>query len=270
MTAPSRSTTDLLLHMIVALLTPMFLTTTGNVNHAYAAAQATVRSCTARNPMDLLLIGQMIAFGLATLSSVSLSMEDNIPINLILRLRGNAVSLHRASDKCRRALPEPEPNPAVAHDAPLTGAELHHETEIIAEVELTRKRVAEYQAGFAQPQATPATVSNLPPDAGDKMKAATAQTDTESERRTGKPAAAPTGTPFSPESNLRAACTLAFPDATPAEIDTMVKEAMAESGAESMHAAAPHPTASNLIKATSAPPGWSRTPSDFPDTRDAA
>ena len=47
--------------------------------------------------MDLLLIGQMIALGLATLSSVSLSMAENIPISLILRLRGSAVSLHRAS-----------------------------------------------------------------------------------------------------------------------------------------------------------------------------
>jgi hypothetical protein len=252
MTATRLRITDVLLHMIVTLLTPMFLTTTGNVDQAYAAALATVRSCTARNPMDLLLIGQLIAFGLATLSSVSLSMEDNIPINLILRLRGNAVSLHRVSDKCRRALPEPEPNPAVAHDAPLTAAELRHEKEVIAEVELTRTRVAEYQASFAQPQAIPAPAP------------------TESERRTGKPEAAPIGTPFNPESNLRATWTLAFPDATQEEIDAVIQEAMAESRAETIHAAVPNPTAGHLINGTSPPPGWSPTPSYFPQPADTA
>jgi hypothetical protein len=232
MTASNLRTSDVLLHVIVSLLTPMFLTTTGNINHAYAAAQATVRSCTARNPMALLLIGQMIALSLATLSSVSLSMEDKIPINLILRLRGNAVSLHRASDKCRRALPDLEPNPVEAYDVPLTGAEPRHEAEnITAEVELTGKRVAESHASFAQPQAIPATIPDLPPDAAksrDQMTAATAQT--ESERPTGKPAAAPIGTPFNRERNLRAACTVAFPDATQQEIDALIKQAMSESG----------------------------------------
>jgi hypothetical protein len=212
MTATSLRTSDVLLHMIVTLLTPLFLTTSGTVEQAYAAALATVRSCTARNPIDLLLIGQMIAFSLATLSSVSLSMEDNIPINLILRLRGNAVSLHRASDKCRRALPElePEPTPAAPGDTPLTATELQHEAEIIAEVELTRKRVAEYQASFAQPQPTSAPVT------------------TASEQRTIKPEAAPVGSKFNPESNLRATWALAFPEATEQEIDIVVNEAMAE------------------------------------------
>jgi hypothetical protein len=148
--------------MIVALLTPMFLTTTGDVDQAYAAALATVRSCTARNPIDLLLIGQMIALSLATISSASLSMEENIPINLALRLRGNAVSLHRATEKCRQALPEPDP--ANACDAPLSDAELATGAEIIAGVERSRKRVAEYRVSFAQPLAGP-TPADPNPDA---------------------------------------------------------------------------------------------------------
>lgn len=260
MTATIRRTTDVLLHMIVTLLTPMFLTTTSDIDQAYAAALATVRSCTARNPMDLLLIGQMIAFGLATLTSISLSMEDNIPINQILRLRGNAVSLHRASEECRRALPEPEPDLADA-DTPLTAAELQHEAEVIAEVEQTRNRVAEYQARFAPSKATPAapaTVANLRPDAAkspDETRPATVQATIEPARRN--------ATPFNRESTLRAACTLAYPDATQAEIDAMIEDAMAESRTETTHN-------NHLINGTSPPPGWPQMPSHLPDSRDTA
>jgi hypothetical protein len=150
MTATSSRTADILMHTVVTFLTPMFLATTGARDQARTAAIETVRACLTPNPMDLLLIGQMIALGLATLSSVSLSMAENIPISLILRLRGSAVSLHRASDQCRRALPEP-----VQQEAPLSDIDLAEEERIIAEVAETRKRVAEYQASFAQPQAAP-------------------------------------------------------------------------------------------------------------------
>jgi hypothetical protein len=41
-------------------------------------------------------------------------MRENIPISLILRLRANAVSLHRAAEQCRLALLQPEPSYAAA------------------------------------------------------------------------------------------------------------------------------------------------------------
>src|ERR1700733_9648002 len=104
---------DILTNLIVAFLTPMFLATTGgDLNQARTAATETVNAYTARHPADLLLIGQSIALGLAVLSSISLSMAENIPINLILRLRGNAASMHRAADKCRSALAATEPEVA--------------------------------------------------------------------------------------------------------------------------------------------------------------
>ena len=90
----------------------MFLTVTGgDLDQARAAAIATVCACTARHPMDLLLIGQMIALGLATLGSVSLSMAENIPISLILRLRGNAVSLTGPVTTAAEPCPNPNPPP---------------------------------------------------------------------------------------------------------------------------------------------------------------
>ncbi len=74
--------------------------------------------------MDLLLIGQIIALGLAALSSVSLWVEESMPINLALRLRVSALCLRRTSHKCRRALPEP--NQTVAYDTSLTPTSSTH------------------------------------------------------------------------------------------------------------------------------------------------
>jgi hypothetical protein len=193
MTETSIHPADIVMNLIVAFLTPMFLATTGgDLSYARAAAIETVNAYTARNPADLLLIGQSIALGLAVLSSIGLSMAENIPINLILRLRGNAVSLHRASDRCRRAVPEPIAAPA--KEAPLSDIDLQLEEETIAEVARTRQRVNDYQASLARRQdalppaarTAPAT-DNLPPpeypDSPATMKAAMAALLADSERR---------------------------------------------------------------------------------------
>jgi hypothetical protein len=241
MTATNHRITDILIHTVVTFLTPMFLPTFGDLDQAHTAALETVRACLTRNPMDLFLIGQMIAFGLATLSSVSLSMTEDIPINLVLRLRANAVSLHRASDRCRRALPEPNPQ-----DAPLSDIDLEEEQRIIAEVARTQKRVAEYQASFAQPQAAPPpsapsapkaitkefdpNFSQNAPESLDVMKAAMARIVAEAERRIGEaeataPAirqAEPHGAPLNAEKILRAAWSCAMPDAPLEVIDELV------------------------------------------------
>jgi hypothetical protein len=113
MTATHTAPTDAFSNMIVTFLTPMFLTAVGgDLNQAHAVAIQTVNAYTGRDSASLLLIAQSIAFGLAVLSSISLSMEEDIPINLMLRLCGNAVSLHRAGDQCRRALAATQPEVA--------------------------------------------------------------------------------------------------------------------------------------------------------------
>ncbi len=48
-----------------------------------------------------------------------------------------------------------------------------------------------------------------------------------SERGTGAPTAAPTGVPFEPENNIRAAWATAFQDATHQGVDAFVKDATA-------------------------------------------
>ncbi len=101
---------DVFLQLIAAALTPIFSTATdGDQGRAQAAAIETINAYVPSYPSDLLPIAQIIAFGLAALRSISLSMAENIPIPLILRLRGNAASLSRGAEQCRRALAEPPP-----------------------------------------------------------------------------------------------------------------------------------------------------------------
>jgi hypothetical protein len=99
---------DVFMQLVAASLTPFFSTATdGDPVRAQAAAIETINAYVPNHPVDLLPIAQIIAFGLAALRSISLSMAENIPIPLILRLRGNAASLSRGAEQCRRALAEP-------------------------------------------------------------------------------------------------------------------------------------------------------------------
>jgi hypothetical protein len=194
--------TSILMNLIVAFLTPMLLTAIGG-DRALAKATAieTVNAYAARNPAELLLVGQSIALGIAMLSSVSLSMAENIPISLILRLRANAVSLHRAAEQCRRALPQPDPDyVAPAPEVPLSDAELAREQRVIAGIAESRQHVADFQARFTQPKPTPKPNPETPPPA---MQAAMAALAADSERRIAQADAAmkATGAPIPPKAS---------------------------------------------------------------------
>jgi hypothetical protein len=98
---------NILMALIITLLAPMFLgVTAGDINNARLAAIETVNAYRARNHADLIAIGQIIGFGLAALGSLSLSMEDDISLSMVLRLRGNANALNRSAEQNRRALAE--------------------------------------------------------------------------------------------------------------------------------------------------------------------
>jgi hypothetical protein len=102
---------DGLMALIIALLAPMFLgVTAGDPNLARLAALETVTAYQARNHADLLAIAQIIAYGLAALGSLSLSMDDNISVSMALRLRGNANALNRSAEQNRRTLTNTAPN----------------------------------------------------------------------------------------------------------------------------------------------------------------
>lgn len=116
----------MLLELVIALLAPLFLgVSAGNVEVARLAALETVNAYRARNQIDLLAVAQVFAFGLATLSSLTLSMAGDLSLSMILRLRGSANALSRSAEKhrCARQRPDhqsPCQQPAVEdHGQPL-------------------------------------------------------------------------------------------------------------------------------------------------------
>ena len=112
---------DVLLHLIVTLLSPMFFGVCGgNLDFARMAALETVNAYRARGPVDLIAVAQIIAFGLASVSSACLSMTDDISLTMTLKLRANANACDRSAERNRRALEKnrlsPLPDPVFAPD----------------------------------------------------------------------------------------------------------------------------------------------------------
>jgi hypothetical protein len=111
--APSE--TGPLMNLIITLLAPIFLgVTAGDISLARMAAAETVNDYRARNQADLIAIAQIIAFGLAALGSLSLSMDDDMSLSMALRLRGNAVALNRSAGQNRRLFNRSDPAPLPA------------------------------------------------------------------------------------------------------------------------------------------------------------
>jgi hypothetical protein len=165
---------NVFLDLIVAFLAPMFLAVTGgNVSHARAAAVETVNAYRAENHVDLLTVAQIIAFGIAALGSLSLSMADNLSVSLILRLRGNAVSANRAAEQCRRALARPKIDPASylppVHDDPFPA-----EATIIANVAQLRAQTAPQLRAQTAPQLRAQTAPQLRAQTAPQLRAQTA------------------------------------------------------------------------------------------------
>ena len=96
---------DILMHLIVTILTPMFLIgADGDIDFARQAARETIRAYRARDSADLIDVAQIIACGLIALGSLGLSLADNLSLSMTLRLRGNAVALNRSAELNRRAI----------------------------------------------------------------------------------------------------------------------------------------------------------------------
>jgi hypothetical protein len=142
MTKP-QSAADVFINLIVAFLAPMFLSVAGgDINFARAAAIETINAFRVRSNADLLSVAQIIAFGLAALGSLSLSMADDLSTSMVIRLRANAVSANRASEQCRRALLQPCFDTA-APVPPQDDDMLPDAAAIAATAEQARKQAAE-------------------------------------------------------------------------------------------------------------------------------
>jgi hypothetical protein len=170
----------LLLNLIVTLLTPMFLTVAGgDPEFARAAAAETLASYRAETHNDLITIAKIIAFGLATLGSLSLSMDDGRSLSQILRLRSNASATDRAEHRNRLALdksraqkaaqPPPEPEIDTAALAAAAAEMQKRAAENLANLtpqpDAERQYAATWAASAAQVASeTAASLDSLPPD----------------------------------------------------------------------------------------------------------
>ena len=99
---------EVLMRVIIALLTPAFLTASGgDTTIARLAAFETIKQYNPRSHVDLIIVAQVIACGLASAASVGLSFQAELSASMTLRLRANAAALSRAADRAARALDQP-------------------------------------------------------------------------------------------------------------------------------------------------------------------
>ncbi len=166
--APAFDPADGLIRLIVAFLAPMFLgVSDGNIQFARAAAMQTVRAYQARHHADLIAVAQIIAYGLAALGSLSLSMADDLSLSMTLRLRGNANALNRSAEQNRRALRQSRPAP-ISLDNEQSPTDDQSEAEILAALARTRDLVTTPRPANATAQ-TPEAISTPPMPAPAEM-----------------------------------------------------------------------------------------------------
>ena len=152
---------NLLAELIITLLTPLFLAVAGgNLIHARAAAAETLASYRTETRHDLITVAKIIAFGLATICSLSRSMDEDLTLNQVLRLRSNANATDRSEHRNRQALGTPQDAAPPSEPGIDTAA-------LVAAAQQLQHQTAENLAAFTrQPQAAPlpAPAANPDPD----------------------------------------------------------------------------------------------------------
>jgi hypothetical protein len=143
--AETRRRFDTLINLLVTLLTPMFFAPTGgDARLARAAALETIIGYQAQTGAGLIAVAKIISFGIATLDSLSLSMNQDLEIPMILRLRGNANALDRSGERNERAF-----RAAQAETAARAESEPDYdEAEVAASVAEAQRRAAEFRAAY--------------------------------------------------------------------------------------------------------------------------
>jgi hypothetical protein len=94
-----------ILEKILAFLAPLFLdAASGDAAAARAAARALLAEYNARTDNELRRAALIIAFDFGALDALSRSVADDLTLNQVLRLRGNANALNRACELSERRL----------------------------------------------------------------------------------------------------------------------------------------------------------------------
>ncbi|WP_428542126.1 hypothetical protein [Rhodopila sp.] len=118
-TPSPQATTECVMQTILDFLLPFFLAAAGgNPVTARAAIRQLIAAHNAVDATELDLAGRIVGFSIAALDNLRLSMGADLPVTRLLRYRGNAVSLSRASDQARKALAALRANPEQPHKTP--------------------------------------------------------------------------------------------------------------------------------------------------------
>ena len=104
--------TATVLERILAFLAPIFLGAAGGNNDvAREAARSALACYNARTNRELRLAALTVAFSFGALDALSKAANPDLTINQVMRLRGNATSLHRSADKAEQALRQERQDP---------------------------------------------------------------------------------------------------------------------------------------------------------------
>ncbi len=96
---------DFLVEFVVGVLAPLFMAgCSGDLSFARLSVIETINAYQARTQAELVMIAQIIGFGMAAMDNLRLSMDPGISLSMKLRLRGGANALNRAAQQNARAL----------------------------------------------------------------------------------------------------------------------------------------------------------------------
>jgi hypothetical protein len=93
------------LEEVLRFLAPLFIA--GANGEPAAARQAALSALAAYDPrteQELRLAAQITSLGFSALEALAQSMNPDLSVNAVLRLRGNANALHRSAHQCERVL----------------------------------------------------------------------------------------------------------------------------------------------------------------------
>jgi hypothetical protein len=119
--------TAIFLDTIIAPLVPWFLTAAnGDMKAARHTVISMLASYNVATEEELRLAAEIVSFSFGTLAALSKSMEPDLPLNAVLRLRGSANASQRSKHQCQRVLDRLRKERRMALAAPKQQPEAPH------------------------------------------------------------------------------------------------------------------------------------------------
>jgi hypothetical protein len=102
---PFAAVDPVFLDTIIGLLVPWFLIAAGgDVTAARRTAECILASYDVETEQEIRLAAEITSFGFGALEGLRDSMDPELKLNAVLRLRGSANTQHRSANQCQRTL----------------------------------------------------------------------------------------------------------------------------------------------------------------------